>query len=84
MISTISYDWDDIQAPTKSLPNPSEKEMNTQLFNKIFEVIKDWDINAPDYYSGYMSGNGSHVKLLMDAIIPALREDKINSIVGSE
>lgn len=73
-----------IQAPTKSLPNPSEEEINTQLFNKIFEVIKDWDINVPDYYSGYMSGNGSHVKLLMDAIIPALREDKINSIVGSE
>lgn len=84
MISTISYDWDDIQATTKSLPNPSEEEINTQLFNKIFEVIKDWDINVPDYYSGYMSGNGSHVKLLMDAIIPALREDKINSIVGSE
>lgn len=81
MIRTTIYE---IDAPTKSLPNPSEEETNTQLFNQIFEVIKNWDINVPDYYNGYMSGNGSHVKLLLDAIIPALREDKINSIVESE
>lgn len=66
---------------SKPMPSPSKEEINTQLFNQIFDLIKDWDINVPDYYQGYTSGNGSHVKLLLDVILPALREDKINSII---
>lgn len=64
----------------KDMPSPSADEMQTELFNQIFEVIKDWDINVPEYYSGYTSGNGSHVKLLLDVIKPALREDKLNDL----
>lgn len=64
----------------KDMPSPSDDEMRTELFNQIFEVVKDWDINVPEYYSGYTSGNGSHVKLLLDVIKPALREDKLSQL----
>lgn len=73
-----------ITETSKLMPSPSKEEINTQLFNQIFDLIKNWDINVPDYYKGYTSGNGSHVKLLLDVILPALREDKINSIIDDK
>lgn len=63
------------------MPSPSKEEMDSELFDAIWKIVKDWDIGDPNYYTGYTGGNGSHVKILLDAIKPALREDKINEIL---
>jgi hypothetical protein len=52
----------------KDMPNPTEEDLNDPLFNKIWELIKTWDVNVPEYYSGYCGANGSHVKLIFDKI----------------
>lgn len=64
----------------KEMPSPNENEINSDLFNCIYNVIKKWDINASEYYNGYCSGNGSHVKLILDEIYPLIREIKIDLI----
>jgi len=65
----------------KKLPNPSNEDLNDPIFNSIWNIIKSWDINVPDYYKGYMSGNGSHVKLILDEVRINLRDSKINDIL---
>lgn len=67
--------------PIKEIPNPSKEDINTELFNQIYNIIKDWDISIPEYYNGYTSGNGSHAKLIYDVVKPAIRQDKINQIL---
>lgn len=65
------------------MPSPSQAEMDSDEFNAIWGVIKRWDINDPRYYTGYSSGNGSHVKILLDVIKPVIRNKKIDSILES-
>jgi len=52
------------------MPNPSQAELFDPIFHRIWQVIKDWDINVPTHYSGYMGANGSHAKMLLDAVKP--------------
>jgi len=66
------------------MPSPSRDEIESELFEVIFNLIKDWDINASEYYSGYTSGNGSHVKLILDKINPVIRDYKINKILNED
>jgi hypothetical protein len=63
------------------IPSPSPEEINSKLFESIWKVIKNWDINVTEYYTGYCGGNGSHVKLILDELKTTLREDKINTII---
>lgn len=55
-------------SPFSKLPTPTRKDLNDPIFNAIWMQLKTWDINIPQYYYGYCSGNGSHVKLLLDTI----------------
>ncbi len=66
----------------KVMPNPSLDEINSSDFEAIWEIIKDWDINARDYYDGYTSGNGSHVKLILDNLKIHRRDNNIGEIIG--
>ena len=66
----------------KNMPSPSREEQNSAEFNAIWGIIKNWDINVPEYYNGYAGSNGSHVKLILDAIRPFVRNKKINSIIN--
>jgi hypothetical protein len=50
------------------MPNPTEEQMKSPIFNAIWEVIKDWDVNVPEYYEGYCGANGSHVALILEKI----------------
>lgn len=52
----------------KPMPNPTSYELDCPLFNAIWDTIKSWDINVPEYYEGYCEANGSHVKLIIDAV----------------
>lgn len=68
---------------TKKIPNPNKIEIESDEFKAIWEVIKDWDVNIPDYYSGYCGANGSHVKLILDALKPVMRNRKIDDVINS-
>lgn len=50
------------------LPNPTESDLIDPVFNAIWEATKRWDVNAPEYYSGYCGMNGSHVMVILNAI----------------
>lgn len=52
----------------KEEPSPTLEERDTPLFNAIWGEIRSWDINVPEYYDGYCSATGSHVKMVLDAI----------------
>ena len=51
-----------------SMPSPTAADLDSGLFEAIWQVIKSWDINVPAYYTGYCGANGSHVKLILDGI----------------
>lgn len=45
--------------------DPTKSETETPIFEGIFEVIKNWDINVVDKNSGYEMGTGRHVIVIM-------------------
>lgn len=59
------------------MPNPTETDLADPVFESIWQVIKSWDVNVPDYYSGYCGASGSHVMLILNA----LRAKEIQRIV---
>jgi hypothetical protein len=50
------------------LPNPTPEDLKDPLFEAIWRVTKTWDVNVPEYYSGYCGMNGSHVMLILNEI----------------
>ena len=48
--------------------DPKKEELAFPLFNKIWKVIKSWDINVPEQYEGYCGATGNHVCAVMDAV----------------
>lgn len=52
----------------RNMPNPTLEEVNSPLFNAIWNVIKNWDIGISHHYDGYTGASGSHVKIILDAI----------------
>lgn len=72
-----------INKPYKSveIPSPTEEEIKSEYFKAIFNVIKKWDISTEGDFS-YCSGNGSHVKIILDKLKPLIRNEKINKIIN--
>jgi hypothetical protein len=72
----------------KEMPNPTEEDMDSDAFNAIWDIIKNWDVNVPDYYSGYCGANGSHVKLILDELNKRKclnkRKEKLERILKEE
>ncbi len=64
------------------IPNPTKEDLESPLFLAIWDVIKTWDIKAPEYHDGYCGGNGSHVMLILNGIREELRESKIEYILN--
>ena len=54
--------------PTMPWPDPTLEDLNDDVFNKIWDCVKRWDINVPDVYAGYCGATGNHVKAIMNAI----------------
>lgn len=51
------------------MPDPTPEQVeNDPLFQAIWQVIKSWDVNAPEYYQGYCGATGSHVALILNAL----------------
>ena len=55
--------------PTRRpMPNPTPEQLSSPEFEAIWQVIKSWDVNVPEFYDGYCGANGSHVALILDAL----------------
>lgn len=52
----------------KDMPNPVHIDLMDPEFNAIWDVIKSWDVNVPEYYAGYCGANGSHAMLILNAL----------------
>ena len=50
------------------MANPTESGLRDPQFEAIWQVIKSWDVNIPEFYSGYCGATGSHVMLILRAI----------------
>jgi hypothetical protein len=68
----------------KTLPNPTPADLEDPIFNAIWNVVKHWGISDSNYYSGYMGGNGSHVKLIFDEVKIAIRDKKLSEILPNK
>ena len=64
-----------INIGSEQMPNPTADELCDPVFDAIWEVIKKWDVNVPQYYAGYCGANGSHVKLILDAVKPFVKQE---------
>lgn len=54
--------------PTIPWPDPTPEQLNSFWFNKIWNVIKDWDIAVPNAYAGYCGATGNHVVAILNAL----------------
>lgn len=49
-------------------PDPAPAHFADDRFDRIWEVIKNWDIGVPGAYGGYDSATGNHVRAILDGI----------------
>ena len=66
------------RARAKPWPDPTLEMTKTPLFEAIWQVIKDWDINVPGAYVGYMGATGNHARAILEAVqlqLAAARDD---------
>lgn len=63
-----------------NMPGPTDKELNDPIFNAIWQTIKSWDINAPEYYSGYCGANGSHAVLIYRQIREVILTERLSGL----
>lgn len=50
------------------MPDPTDEQLASPEFEAIWQMIKSWDINVPEYYDGYCGANGSHVAMILSAL----------------
>jgi hypothetical protein len=55
-------------SPLGDMPNPTEADLESPEFEAIWQTIKSWDVNVPEFYNGYCGANGSHVMLVLNAL----------------
>jgi hypothetical protein len=55
-------------AVDKPMPDPTPEQLASREFEAIWQTIKTWDVNVPEYYEGYCGATGSHVVLILDAL----------------
>jgi hypothetical protein len=52
----------------KGMPAPDKKMLESPEFNAVWDAIKEWDINVPSAYEGYMGANGNHVRAILEGL----------------
>jgi hypothetical protein len=50
------------------LRDPTHEEMESPIYDAIWEVIKNWNIAVPGAYSGYHCADGSHIAAILDSL----------------
>jgi hypothetical protein len=56
------------QKVERPMPSPTPEQLASPEFEAVWQEIKSWDINVPEYYQGYCGANGSHVALILHAL----------------
>jgi hypothetical protein len=56
------------EARTVPWPDPTPEMLASPEFEKIWQAIKQWDINVPGAYTGYCGATGNHVRAILDAL----------------
>lgn len=56
------------EKPLGNMPDPTPEDLQSSEFEAIWQCIKSWDVNVPEFYSGYCGATGSHVKLILNAL----------------
>lgn len=56
------------KSPIYHCSDPTEADLETEEFNKVWECIKTWDINVPEAYEGYCGATGNHVIAILIAL----------------
>jgi len=65
-------DYVEASEPHKPMPDPTEEQLKDPIWNSIYQTIKSWDVNVPEFYNGYCGANGSHATLIYEAVKKAL------------
>ena len=63
------------------LTKPTEDDLKDELFNGIWEVIQNWDIEVPRSNDGRTAASGAHAKIIFDAVKKILKKQKIREIL---
>lgn len=42
--------------------------LDSEEFQKVYDCIKNWDINVPSIYGGYCAATGNHVRAILTAL----------------
>ena len=50
--------------------DPTPEQLQSPVFEAIWQTIKTWDINVPKHYHGYCGATGNHVAAIMNALPP--------------
>ena len=51
-----------------NFPDPTPEMLEKPEFKAIWQCIKNWDINVPEQYAGYMGATGNHVRAILDVL----------------
>lgn len=55
-------------AAMDAMPSPTAEQLACPEFEAVWQTIKSWDVNVPEYYEGYCGANGSHVALILNVL----------------
>jgi len=61
-------DYVEASEPHKPMPDPTEAMLKDPVWNAIYDTIKTWDVNVPEFYNGYCGATGSHATLIYEAV----------------
>lgn len=63
-------------------PDPTPEMLEDPRFKAVWEVIKDWDVEAPRAYWGRCGATGNHVRSILDAIGAASGDPEVSEPAG--
>lgn len=61
----------------QEMPNPSPADLEHNLFDALYQAIKTWDVEVPEFHDGYCAANGSHVKLILNGLDEATKDSNL-------
>lgn len=67
-----------------NMPNPTAQDLQSPLFNAVYNTIKGWDVNVPTHYVGYCGATGSHAMLIVKAVRDLYRDKQVMSALRVE
>lgn len=77
----INEDMTIHDSPARSpWPDPTPEQIKSDIFNRIWECIRTWDINVPEQYNGYSQATGNHVVAILNAIEPVGDDELVAAI----